>query len=86
MVNFKTNQNYIIMTDQTKTQLNQVLDHLLAHQTITSWQAIQKYGITRLSARIYDLKVKGFYIDTVSKRNAQNTGNYGLYILTDQNF
>jgi len=74
------------MTTQAKKQLLQVLDHLLAHQTITSWEAIQKYGITRLSGYIYLLKEKGFKIDTVSKRNAKNTGNYGLYILTDDNF
>ena len=74
------------MTNQTKTQLLQVLDHLLEYKTITSWEAIQKYGITRLSGYILLLRQKGFYIDTVSKRNAENTGNYGLYILTDYNF
>lgn len=33
-------------------QRRQVLDHLLAHGSISSWQAIQEYGITRLSCYI----------------------------------
>ena len=30
--------------------------HLMAHRTITSWEAINKYRITRLSAVIHRLK------------------------------
>ena len=74
------------MIKKQQLQLNQIRNHLLIFGSITSWQAIQKYGITRLSGYIYLLKEKGFKIDTVSKRNAKNTGNYGLYILTDDNF
>lgn len=37
-----------------KTQL--VLNHLKASKTITSWEAIQKFGATRLSAIIFNLR------------------------------
>lgn len=33
-----------------------VLEHLKKHGSITSWEAIQKYGATRLSAIIYNLR------------------------------
>lgn len=33
-----------------------VLEHLKKYGSITSWDAIQKYGATRLSAIIYNLK------------------------------
>lgn len=45
-----------------KTQEEVVLDHLKEHGTITSKQAFQKYGITRLSAKIYCLRQKGYNI------------------------
>mgnify|MGYP003137553937 CR=1 FL=1 len=38
------------------TQLEQVKLHLEEHNTITSWDAIQKYHITRLSALIWILR------------------------------
>ena len=34
------------------TQENQILNHLKKHKFITSWEAIQEYRKTRLSARI----------------------------------
>jgi hypothetical protein len=75
------------MTKKQQLQLNQIRNHLLIFGSITSWQAIQKYKITRLSGYILLLrKDEGFDIDTIYKRNADNTGNYGLYILTEKNF
>lgn len=38
----------------TKTQA--VLNHLKANKNITSWEAIQKFGATRLSAIIFNLR------------------------------
>lgn len=45
-----------------KTQL--VLAHLKEYGTITSWDAIRFYGATRLSAIIFDLRKRGYNIDT----------------------
>ena len=40
------------------TQRARVLRHLENHGSITTWQAYSKYGITRLSAVIFDLTHK----------------------------
>ena len=37
-------------------QREQVLNHFAKKKSITSWEAIQKYGITRLAAVILELK------------------------------
>ena len=44
------------------TQCTQVLKHMKYFGGITSLEAINKYGITRLSARIADLKDSGITI------------------------
>lgn len=41
-----------------------VLDHLESLGSITSWEAIQEYGATRLSSIIYNLRKKGYKINT----------------------
>lgn len=44
------------------TQEDMVLNHLRQYKTITSLEAIQEYGITRLSAKIYNLRKIGYLI------------------------
>lgn len=44
------------------TQADMVLRHLKDHNTITTWEAIENYGITRLSAIIFNLKEQGYRI------------------------
>lgn len=56
---------------ESKTQ--KVLDHLKEHGSITSWQAIQLYGATRLSAIIFNLRKKHI-IDSV---DIDDTDRYG---------
>lgn len=41
---------------------NRILKHLLEFESITSWEAIQEYGCTRLSHYIYLLKKDGYKI------------------------
>lgn len=43
-------------------QNEQILDHLRRYGTITPMQAIKRYRITRLAARIYDLERQGYVI------------------------
>ena len=53
-----------------KSQLNQIKEHLQWYDTITSWEAIQKYRITRLSAIIHTLRHEvGMNISSSDKRN-----------------
>lgn len=47
-----------------QTQNKMVLEHLQKHGRITSWDAIQKYRVTRLSGRIFDLRHIGYPIKT----------------------
>ena len=61
------------------TQENIILDHLKKHKFITSWEAIQEYRITRLSARIYELREKGFNI--ITKNITENGKTFAEYSL-----
>ena len=67
---------------QTKT--NYVLSHLEKNGSITSWDAIQKYGATRLSAIIFNLRKRGYIIETkteLTKDRYGNTCQFANYIL-----
>ena len=57
------------------TQKEQVLAHLKKHGSITSWDAIIEYGITRLSGVIYKLKKDGYKITTktIVKKKGERT-------------
>jgi len=48
-------------------QLDQVLNHFAKKKSITSWEAITKYGITRLADVIFKLKGRGYKIMTVTE-------------------
>ena len=56
------------------TQIQRILDHLQTYPEITSMEAFQLYGITRLSACIFDLKKKGYKIAT---RRVKLKNRYG---------
>ena len=43
------------------TQTKLVLQHLKEHGSITSYEAFKLYGVTRLSAKIYELRHKNGY-------------------------
>ncbi len=54
------------------TQIEQIEDHLLIHGKITSWGAITKYSITRLSEYIRILRhVKHWTISSTWKHNSE---------------
>lgn len=61
------------------TQTEIVLKHLLRKGSITSWDAIQKHHITRLSAIIYRLKDLGHNIE--SERVVKKGKNWVKYNL-----
>lgn len=44
------------------TQEDRVLKFMQDTGSITSWQAIQQFGITRLSAKIFNLRREGYEI------------------------
>lgn len=64
---------------------NEVLKHLKQNGSITSWEAIQLYGATRLSAIIFNLRKKyninTFMIDDIDRYG--NEGRYAKYVLRE---
>ena len=65
-----------------KTQKSAVLLHLQTEGKISSWEAIQQYGATRLSGIIYTLRKEGHQIvseDTLTKNRFGNSVKYATY-------
>lgn len=61
-----------------------VLSHMTKHKTTTSIEAFELYGITRLSARIYDLRERGHKIGMVWEESVNRYGaqvRYGKYFI-----
>lgn len=61
-----------------------ILEHLRTYPWITSKDAFELYGITRLSARIKDLRDKGYGIETVMVETTTRFGEscrYARYVL-----
>ena len=56
-----------------------VREHLLRYGSITSWQAINLYGETRLSDVILKLRQKGWDIRTIMCEFQDKYGNTGMY-------
>jgi hypothetical protein len=59
------------------TQEMQVLKHIKRYGKITSIKAFEKYGITRLAARIYTLRTRGYAINTTTISNGK--AGYAAY-------
>lgn len=64
------------------TQGQMVLNHLQQYGSITSWEAITDYRITRVGAVIYELKRRGHNITSKSETN--NGKYYTRYILDEK--
>lgn len=68
----------------TKTQA--VLEWLKTHASISSMEAIENFGATRLSAIIFNLRKRGHTIETVMVDGRDRFGNsvrYARYYLRD---
>ena len=65
-----------------KSQNEKILNYLRKNKKgITSMKAFWRFRITRLSARIYDLREKGKHIITVREANIFNDGYHARYVL-----
>lgn len=61
-----------------------ILEHLRNFPYLTSKEAFEKYGITRLSACIFDLRENGYDIETVMVETTTRFGEscrYARYVL-----
>lgn len=63
------------------TQKELILRHLEQYGSITSWDAIMEYGVTRLADVIYRLKKDGYRIksETVIKKKGERTVSFARY-------
>lgn len=57
-------------------QKEMVLAHFKKRKSITSWEAIQKYGITRLAAVICDLKDTHNIVATMQTAEGKRWAKY----------
>lgn len=57
-----------------RTRKQKILKYLQTFKTLTSLEAINMFGETRLSARIYDLKKQGYKFKTESVRVMSRDG------------
>lgn len=62
------------LTKQRKIEL-----HLIEEGSITSWEAIEQYGVTRLSAIIYVLKDRGWTFETEDIEFEDRFGDKGVF-------
>lgn len=72
------------MSATNKSQISDIISHLRKYKTITSYEAIKKYGATRLSGIIFILRDKGFGIETKMIQGKNKYGhvtNYAVYHL-----
>ena len=69
------------------TKTEKVKNHLLENKKITSWEAIQLYKATRLSAIIFNLRDRGMNIETITKIAKDEEGHsypYAEYVLVEE--
>lgn len=67
-----------------RSQITDIIAHLRKYKSITSNEAIKRYGATRLSGIIFILREKGFDIETEmtqSKNRYGHISNYAIYHL-----
>lgn len=68
-------------------QNDTILNHLRTSGSITPLEAINRYGITRLGARVYDLKQRGYIITRTMEFTRNRNGDptrYARYYLEEQ--
>lgn len=66
------------MTTETS-QTNQILEYMRAGNSITPLDALRLFGCMRLGARIYDLKQRGYVINTSIVKDKDTGKRYALY-------
>lgn len=65
-----------------RTQEEVVLNYLRKHRNgLTSMKAFWLFRITRLSAKIFELRERGFIIKTIMEPNKLCSGSHGRYVL-----
>lgn len=74
------------MSEKKMNKTERVLEHLQKYGCITSLEAIELYGATRLSAIIFNLRKRGLNISTIDIPFTDRFGTksmYGKYVLIE---
>ena len=74
------------MSEKKMSKTEKVLNHLKENGSITSLEAIDLYGATRLSAIIFNLRNRGYNIETIDLPFVDRFGtksHYGKYVLNN---
>ena len=69
-------------------QRQAVMNHLLTHGEITSMEAYELYGCTRLAALIFDFRRMGYKISTLEEKGKNRFGEstkYARYVMSKEN-
>lgn len=62
------------------TQKDRIINYIRQFGSITSWEAIQLYKATRLSAIIFNLRKQGFLITDVWQESINKEGEKSRYV------
>ncbi len=65
---------------QKETQLDRIIQYIDKYGSITPFDAFREFGITRLAARIFDLRSKGIAIVGVRESGKNRFGENISYI------
>lgn len=63
------------MAETKLSQRDDIIRHLMTEGSITAWEAIKEYGSTRLSAIVYELRKKGWVIESEPVTAKNRYGN-----------
>lgn len=72
----------ITINKEPKTQTESLMQHFYDYGQITSWEAIKEYGITRISALIFNMRKEGYNIVSIEQHTTNRYGNsvrYAIY-------
>lgn len=78
------NKYKAICEDLSSSQKKNILKYMIQYGSITTMKAYEKFGCTRISARIFDLKQLGIGIETEMVYKKKPDGeyvHYGVYRL-----
>ena len=64
---------------RTENQMSHVLAHLQSGKPITSMQAFELYGCTRLADKVHKLRKRGYNIVTIDRETTNRYGDTCVY-------
>ena len=73
----------LLKSMNTKSQNYKVLNHMVNKGSITTYQAYNQYGITRLPARIADIEAYGIHVDRKTIWSREKETHWNEYSITN---